>query len=128
MDLTTYFESAKGRGVLATSDSEGRVNLAVYARPHFLDDQNVTFIMTEKLTHENLKLNPWAAYLFSEEEWPYQGRRLYLKKTKEEDNPELADEICRRCDYSHYETGKRNIVYFKIEKVLPLIGSAPSQE
>ena len=128
MELATYFESVKGRGVLATADSKGKVDLAMYARPHFLDDQTVTFIMTEKLTHENLKSNPWAAYLFSEEQWPYQGRRLYLKKTKEEDNPDLADEICRRCDYSHYETGKRYVVHFKIEKVLPLIGGQPIQE
>ena len=27
----------------------------------------VTFIMAERLTHENLKSNPWAVYLFTEE-------------------------------------------------------------
>jgi hypothetical protein len=125
VDLSSYFETVKGRGVLATSDSKGKVNLAMYARPHFPDDKTVTFIMTEKLTHENLGSNPWAAYLYSEETRHYQGKRLYLKKTKEEKNPELADEICRKCDYSHYETGNRYVVYFKIEKVLPLIGSQP---
>ena len=123
MKLGEYFESSKGRGVLATADKGGKVNLAMYARPHFMDDQTVTFIMAERLTHENLKSNPYAAYLFSEEERKYQGKRLYLRKTKEEKNPDLITQICRKCDYSHYETKNRYVVYFNIEKVLPLIGS-----
>jgi hypothetical protein len=84
------------------------------------------FIMAERLTHQNLKSNPWASYLFTAEEWKYQGKRLYLKKIKEEENPELIEQICRKCDYSHYETGRRYVVYFNIEKVLPLIGSGDS--
>jgi len=123
MKLGEYFESSKGRGVLATADKDGRVDLAMYARPYFIDDTTVTFIMAEKLTHENLKSNPYAAYLFSEEEQKYQGKRLYLKKTREEKNPDLITKICRKCDYSRYETNDRYVVYFKIEKVLPLIGS-----
>ena len=104
MNLDEYFESKKGRGVLATTDKDGRVNLAMYARPYFTDDNTVTFIMAERLTHENLKANPYAAYLFSEEEQKYHGKRLYLKKTKEEKNPDLITRICRKCDYSNYET------------------------
>ena len=38
MELAEYFESAKGRGVLATADKTGRVNLAMYARPYFMAD------------------------------------------------------------------------------------------
>ena len=126
MKLHEYFESNKGRGVLATADKDGRVNLAMYARPYFMDEHTVTFIMAERLTHENLKSNPYAAYLFSEEEQKYHGKRLYLKKTKEEKNPDLITQICRKCDYSHYETQNRYVVYFNIEKVLPLIGSGES--
>lgn len=126
MKLDEYFESTKGRGVLATADKRGKVNLATYARPYFMDDSTVTFIMAERLNHENLKSNPYAAYLFSEEEQKYQGKRLYLKKTKEEKNPDLITRICRKCDYSHYETSNRYVVYFNIEKVLPLIGSGES--
>ena len=123
MTLDEYFESSKGRGVLATTDKDGRVNLAMYARPYFIDDSSITFIMTERLTHENLKSNPYAAYLFSEEEQKYQGKRLYLKKTGEEKNPDLITRICRKCDYSQYETKNRYVVFFNIEKVLPLVGS-----
>ena len=123
MKLGEYFESSKGRGVLATADKEGKVNLAMYARPYFMDDSTVTFVMAERLTHENLKSNPYAAYLFSEEEHRNEGKRLYLKKTREEENPDLIARICRKCDYSQNETGNRYVVYFNIEKVLPLIGS-----
>ena len=126
MELVEYFESNKGRGVLATADKDGRVNLAMYARPYFMDDRTVIFIMAERLTHENLKSNPYAAYLFSEEEQKYQGKRLYLKKTREEKNPDLITQICRKCDYSRYETSNRYVVYFNIEKILPLIGGGES--
>jgi len=126
MELNEYFESTKGRGVLATADKNGKVNLALYARPYFIDEHTATFVMTERLTHANLNSNPWASYLFTEEEWKYQGKRLYLKKVKEEEDPDLVDQICRKCDYSHYETGNRYVVYFNIEKVLPLIGDSDS--
>jgi hypothetical protein len=123
MELSEYFESAKGRGVLSTADKNGKVDLAMYARPYFIDEKTVTFIMTERLTHENLRSNPWAAYLFSEEILKSKGKRLYLKKFKEEENPDLIDKICRKCDYStNYESGTRYLVYFSIEAVRPLVG------
>ena len=123
MSLGEYFDKAKGYGVLATADGAGKVNTAVYARPHIMDEQTVAFIMAERLTHENLKVNPWAAYLFIEKGEGWTGKRLYLKKVKEEQNDQLIGEICRRCDYSRYDVKNRHIVYFSVEKVLPLIGT-----
>jgi hypothetical protein len=123
MMLSDYFDNAKGYGVLATADGSGRVNAAVYSRPHVMDDKTIAFIMAERLTHENLKTNPWATYLFMEAGEGWAGKRLYLKKLKEEQNDELVKEICRKCDYSHYDITNRFIVYFSVENVLPLIGS-----
>jgi hypothetical protein len=74
------------------------------------------------LTHANVQTNPWATYFFIESGQGYKGKRLYLKKLKEEQNNELLSKICRKCDYSHYDVGNRYIVYFNVEKVLPLIG------
>jgi hypothetical protein len=122
MSLGKYFDETKGQGVLATADGSGKVNVAVYARPHFLDDDTALFIMAERLTHENLSSNPWAAYIFIEAGTEWSGKRLYLKKIKEEKNEQLIKEICRRCDYSRYDVGNRHVVYFTVEKVLPLIG------
>ena len=122
MNLGEYFEQIEGHGVLATADAEGKVNAAIYARPHFMSDDTVAFIMAERLTHENLQSNPWATYIFIEHGEGYKGKRLYLKKVKEEQNDQLISEICRKCDYSHYHIGTRYVVHFTVEKVLPLIG------
>jgi len=122
MSLGEYFNNAKGHGILATADAKGKVNAAMYARPYFLDDKTALFIMAERLTHANLKTNPWATYLFIESGQGYSGKRLYLKKLKEQKNSELMGEICRKCDYSHHDVGNRYIAYFNVEKVLPLIG------
>jgi len=122
MNLGEYFDNASGHGILATADANGKVDAAMYARPYFVDDKTALFIMAERLTHENLKTNPWATYLFIESRQGYSGKRLYLKKSKEEQNAELLSAICRKCDYSHYDVGNRYIVYFNVENVLPLIG------
>jgi hypothetical protein len=54
MTLKDYFESVKGRGVLATADADGRVDAAIYATPHFIDDETIAFIMRDRLTNPML--------------------------------------------------------------------------
>jgi hypothetical protein len=121
MKLSEYFKTAKGQGVLATAGAEGKVDVALYANPHVINDETIAFIMTEKLTHKNLQSNSHAAYLFIEEEEKYKGKRLYLTKIKEEKDSPLLDSI-RRKEYPHLK-GKEYLVYFKVNKVLPLIGA-----
>jgi hypothetical protein len=122
MSLEKYFEEAKGLGVLATADAEGYVDAAIYARPHFMGDDTVAFIMTDRLTHHNLQENSHAAYLFKEEGNGYTGKRLFLTKTKEEKNGELIEKLRRR-KYRELEGKDEYLVYFHIDKVLPLNGS-----
>jgi hypothetical protein len=122
MNLGEYFDKKRGHGVLATADATGKVNAAVYARPYFTDETTAVFIMAERLTHQNLQSNPWAAYLFMEVGEGYTGKRLYLKKIKEEQNEKLVRDICGKCDYSHYDISTSYVVYFNVEKILPLIG------
>ena len=59
--LAGYFENVRGTGVLATADSEGRVKVALHARPHVMEDGTLAFVMLERLTRHNLKQNPHAA-------------------------------------------------------------------
>jgi hypothetical protein len=66
MDLKEYFNDTKGVGVLATSDAEGKVDAAIYARPHFMEDGTLAVIMRDRLTHHNLQSNPHATFLFIE--------------------------------------------------------------
>jgi hypothetical protein len=124
MNLAAYFDNTKGYGVLATADASGKVNAAVYARPHFLDEDTIAFIMREKLTHANLQTNPYATYLFIQSGPGSSGKRLYLRKLREETNDELVARICRRCDYSMFKDRlTRHVVFFTIDKTLPLVGT-----
>lgn len=125
MKLSEYFENAKGRGIISTADSGGHLTSAVYARPHFFDDTNIAFIMADRLTHKNLESNPHAVYLFMESGEGYSGKRLYLTKTREEANSPEIDRIRRKdsCPVDdEYMKKNRFLVYFSVDKVLPLIG------
>ena len=122
MKLKEYFTLTKGRGVLATSDSDGNVDAAVYARPHVLDDKTIAFIMTDKLTHHNLQSNPRAAYLFMEDGDSYVGKRFFLTKMKDEKNAKEIDELRRR-SYEEMKGKDEFLVYFRVDKMLPLIGA-----
>jgi hypothetical protein len=123
-DLKDYFEAKKGIGVLATADAGGKVDAAIYSRPHFLEPDTVAFIMRDRLTHHNLQSNPRATFLFLEKGPGYDGKRLYLKKVREENNPELVNRIKRR-KYTDENEEPKFLVYFTVEKVLPLIGGEP---
>ena len=123
MDLRSYFENTKGHGVLATADDQGRVNMAIFSRPHALEDHTIAFIMPHRLTHSNLQSNPYAAYLFMEEGPGYQGKRFYLKKIREEQDTELLRSLRRRVYPPGQEKpGPRFLVFFQVDKILPLIG------
>ncbi|MBP1741673.1 MAG: pyridoxamine 5-phosphate oxidase-related protein, FMN-binding [Deltaproteobacteria bacterium] len=126
MKLSDYFEKKKGKGIIATADSSGKVGMAVYARPHFITEKTVAFIMADRLMHKNLQTNPNAAYLYMESGDRYAGKRLYLTAVKEEKDSELIDKVRRKssCPVDKgYKSGQRYLVYFKVNKVLPLVGS-----
>ena len=121
MNLSEYFEMTKGVGVLSTADSDGRVDAAIYARPHFVDDGTLAFIMRDRLTHHNLQSNPYATYLFKEDGSGYHGKRLFMSKVREEQNSELLESLRRRkAAYGNDED--RFLVFFKLDKERPLVG------
>jgi len=125
MKLSEYFEKKAGIGVLATADDTGIVNAALYARPHFMDEETIVFIMADRLSHNNLQSNPHAAYLFLESGDNYAGKRMHLTKTKEEKDSPLIATLRRRKTYAEkksLESETKYLVYFRIDKVLPLVG------
>lgn len=124
MDLNEYFAHQRGTGILATADEQGRVDAAVYARPHVMQDGSLAMIMRDRLTHKNLQENPYAAYLFLEDAPGHQGIRLFLKKIREDANPELIQSMTRRSLTAAEDKAKgpKFLVYFQVEKVLRLIG------
>jgi hypothetical protein len=130
VDLKAYFDTAKGHGVLATADASGQVNLAVFARPHVMDDGAAAFIMPGRLTHANLQANPKAAYLFLENGPGYKGKRLYLTKIREEQDTDLLYALRRKTypEEKEKKEGPRFLVFFKVEKILPAIGVGVGEE
>jgi hypothetical protein len=124
MTLSEYFDNTGGRCVLATADSKGMVDLAIYSRPHVIDEETIAFIMLDHLSHANLQSNPRAALLFMEDGEKYTGKRLFLSKIREEDDRKLIEKFRRK--KSRYpadgDKKKRLLVYFHIDKILPLIG------
>lgn len=122
MTIQDYFEQAEGTGVLATADSDGRVDAAIYSIPHFLEEGTLAFIMRDRLTHHNLQSNSLATFLFIEKGTGFKGKRLFLKKVREEKDMELISQIKRR-KYTDDNEEPTYLVYFSVEKELPLIGS-----
>ena len=124
MKLSEYFDQADGFGVLSTADQSGKVNAAVYGRPHFMDEETITFIAGDRLTHANLQVNPHAAYIFKEK-GGYEGRRLYITKIREEKDSPLIEQIRRKKHPSgkgNHQSGPKFLIFFHLDKVLPLIG------
>ena len=122
MELKAYFESTQGTGILATADAQGKVDAAVYSRPHVVEDGTLAFIMRDRLTHHNLQSNPQATYLFIENGPGYQGKRLFITKVREEQDPEKIKALKRR-QYADDDLEPEFLVYFKVVQELPLIGS-----
>ncbi len=125
MDMEKYLKNAKGIGILSTADGVGKVNAAVYGRPHFMADGTVAFIMLNRLTHHNLQSNSFASYLFIEKDENYKGFRLHLSKNREEQDTERLYKL-RRVKYSGDENKVRYLVFFRVDKIMPLQGASES--
>lgn len=121
MSLQNYFKNTKGTGFLSTADANGQVDAAVYAKPHFMEDGTMAFIMRDRLTHHNLQSNPHATYLFKEDGPGYRGKRLFMSKVKEERNTKLLDSLRRRRSKIKNDEDQF-LVFFNLDKQLPLVG------
>jgi len=123
MSLAEYFEKTQGRGILATADAAGKVDMAIYSKPHVMPDGTLAFIMAEHRTHQNIQANPKVCFLFMESGGWFAGVRLYLTKTRETDDPNLVSEICKTCSYHfHGDQLSPHIVFFKVDEERPLVG------
>ena len=122
MELKEYFENTEGSGVLSTADSDGQVDAAIYGRPHIMDDGIIALIMRDRLSHHNLQSNSHACYMYIEKGPGYKGKRFFLTKVKEEQDSELLQSLRRR-QYIDEKDESKFLVFFKIDKELPLVGA-----
>lgn len=123
MSLAEYFATIKGTGILATSDSDGNVDAAIYARPYIIDEKTIVFSMLDRLSFRNVQSNPKAAYMFIEQSEGYAGKRLYLTMSGEEKDTERIKAIKQLHSRTHgSQETIRHLVYFSVDKIRPLVG------
>jgi hypothetical protein len=124
MNLEKYFRDKTGIGVMATSNNEGVVDTAIYSRPHVMGENEVAFIMRDRLTHKNLQENFYANYLYLENQRGFIGVRLFMTKIAESNDHALIDSMTRRhlSPEEDKAKGEKFLVKFKVNKVLSLIG------
>ena len=127
MNLAHYFEHTSGTGILATCDPGHQIDLAVYAKPYFVDPHTVIFVMKERLSHQNLKANLQAAYMFIENGTEYKGVRLYLTMMQEDKNQSAIETMRKKqpCMFPAEDDSEKFMVYFKIDRMRPLVGDGP---
>lgn len=83
---------------MSTSSSDGRVNSAVYARPHIIDETTLVWGMTDKRTYQNLTRNRHAAFLFKTDQPGFNGVRLALELIRTEEEGELLTMIKKNAE------------------------------
>jgi len=123
MNLSELFANP-GLGVMSTSSSDGKVNSAVYARPHVIDESKLVWGMTDKRTYQNLTCNRHAVFLFKTEGPGFNGVRLTLEMIKTEEEGELLAAIRKNTDEivcSGAGDAVTHAVWFKVVEVRPLI-------
>ncbi len=127
MNLAGYFENVSGTGILATCDPGHDVDLAIYAKPHVVDPETVAFVMKERLSHQNLRSNLQAAYMFIEEGKGYKGLRMYLTMIREEKNQSLVEVLRQKqpCIYPAEDDSDKFLVFFRVNRTRPLVGDGP---
>lgn len=121
MNLDNYFENNTGLGVLSTADKEGRVNAALYARPH-IEDNKAVFLAAPNQTLQNLKQNASAHYLFKQEGSGYEGVRLQLVLRGIDEDQDRVDALRRR---HKEENSYAYVLEFEIINSHSLVGKEP---
>jgi putative heme iron utilization protein len=124
MNLVEYFAKAKGMGILATAEARGKVDLAIYAKPILVDENTIALVMRERLSHQNIRHNPNAAYMFIEEPDDNRGLRLYLTMIREETNSSIVEKIIEEHPEICPEPDEANkyLVHFRVDRVRELVG------
>ncbi len=122
MSLHEYFETSNGYGVLATSNQEGQVNIAIYSKPHMIDEDSLALIMRNRRSYGNLQTNPTAAYLYIEKDGGYLGKRLHLTKIREDKDQDAIDAIRRKHRTHTGPDSDSTLVIFRIDEIRPAVG------
>jgi hypothetical protein len=123
MNLSELFTNP-GLGVMSTSSSDGKVNSAVYARPHVIDETTLVWGMTDKRTYQNLTRNRHAAFLYKTNGPGFSGVRLALELIRTEEEGELLATIKANTDVvvgPGAGAAVTHAAWFRVTELRPLI-------
>jgi Pyridoxamine 5'-phosphate oxidase len=123
MNFSELFQQY-GIGVMATADRDGKVNTAVYARPHVIDATTLVWGMTEGRSYRNIAQNPQASYLFRASGPGFQGVRLELELLRTEESGEMLAQIQQNTNEVVGPGAGSNVTHaawFRVREVRPLI-------
>jgi len=124
MDLVKYFDENNGVGILGTFQTDGAIDLALYAKPVMVDENTIALVMKQRQSHENLKTYLQAAYLFLAEGSGYNGLRLHLTKLREESNRAMIAELRKKRPsmFAESDDSQKFLVFFQVDRIRPLVG------
>ncbi|GFO70084.1 hypothetical protein GMLC_36630 [Geomonas limicola] len=123
MKLAELFPEG-GRGIIATANTQGVINQAVFAVPHVINEETLAWGFSEGRSLLNLRENPHASYLYLAPTRGYSGWRLSLTMKKEEQEGEVLESIragARNAAGPQAGAALRAVVYFTVDEVRPLM-------
>ena len=108
--------------MLATTDLSGQVNQAIYAKPTFLDkddDATCSFVMANRLTHDNIDTTRVRRIYSLKKGAGYIGKRLSLTVLDERARPEKIKAVRQPAGLplGIGEEESKYLVHFHIEGV-----------
>lgn len=121
-----YLQSEGRSNVLATTDTAGKVNLAVFGSLALVDDETVVVMVGDNRTYANLQANPLASLLVTlhgKTGMQQEGCRVYLKVRSMEDEGKMFDEIKGKVRAKVGDAAEmlKHLVWFDIEEVRPIL-------
>jgi hypothetical protein len=121
-----YLQTEGRSNVLATTDTSGRVNLAVFGSLALVDDATVVVMVGDNRTYGNLQENPFASCLVTlhgKTGMQQEGCRLYLKVRSIEDKGKTFDAIKEQVRARVGDAAEmlKHLVWFDVEEVRPIL-------
>ena len=112
--------------ILATSDSAGKVNVAMFGSYHLMDDSSVLVMLSDNRSYQNLKVNPHAAcmvMLHGKTGMATEGCRLYMKVRSIEDEGQMWNDIREKIRVRIGSAADilKHLVMFDIVDVRPIL-------
>lgn len=117
-------------GALATANSSGDVNAAVFGSPRMIDEDTIIMAIGDNRSYQYLQENPKASFIVIEPgETPtsWKGVRLYLEVDTFERYGEVLDsfrENIRKVAGNRSADAIKAAIRFKVKDVRPLIAPA----